>query len=154
MTETRKQIIELIWDYMDKTLSEGCLMKYILQEHASYWQAREKWDILTVIDFYDDWNKQSPYYWSWYCSHNSTIKHFWWKELNNMYWYEIIGHYDITAVLEYISYHKYIEIYTNIGIWEREYSDFINETEIPLKPLHLYTEQEDQDLLELLQHLW
>ena len=69
----------------------------------------------------------------------------------------IIWHYDITAVLKYIennriekswydrydyfTYTKYL-----IQFWKRE--EWFDA--IPNKPLHLYSEQEEKDLLELL----
>ena len=70
----------------------------------------------------------------------------------------ILGHYDITFVFDYInsinlwwvwpyyfdsiSFSKKYYILT--PTWDNNYAN------IPRKPLHLYTEQEEKDLLELL----
>ena len=66
---------------------------------------------------------------------------------------KIIGYYDITAVLKYFLPKYVISNYNNKEI-------FINDTWIPEsrelwwiipnKPLHLYTEKEEKDLLKLL----
>ena len=70
---------------------------------------------------------------------------------------EIIGHYDITAVL------KLICDSTRDFIWDSRYDYWLEEIyiftewkieKIPNKPLHLYTEQEEIDLLKLLKELW
>ena len=131
MNETRKQIIELIEPYMDKSLIEGCLIEF------------------------PDWIRQVSYV------EEIWVKYFWkdWE----IYWVEhrhfgIIWHYDITAVLKYIcslwydfegdfrlvAFEDDIKINTidDYGIPSGEY--------IPNKPLHLYTEAEEKELLELL----
>ncbi len=114
MTETRKQIIDLIKDYMDKTLSEGCLIWYWENDIAEYWKLK--------ISTYT----------------------------------KILWHYDITAVLKYVKennwcvdIHWWINLYT-IG---EDYSDIRNFTELPYKPLHLYSEQQEKALIELLNKL-
>ena len=66
---------------------------------------------------------------------------------------------DITAVLKYIAskwYYPYIDklLWENTGtaiIIADEYDNF--EYTIPSKPLHLYTEQEEKELLEILNNL-
>lgn len=132
MNETRKQIIELISDYMDKTLSEWCLLTWgkVINNNLD---VLTDWDIL------------------------------WWPEIEDE---EVVWHYDITAVLKYINEkNKYTEYWyddimidnlyvyiVNISYWEeaRPHKKWY----IPNKPLHLYSEQEEKDLLDLLKKLW
>jgi len=65
--------------------------------------------------------------------------------------YRIIGYYDIMAVLKYIKL-KWLEIcFIDEGIlvyWTKSGHD--DYWIIPFKPLHLYTEEEDKNLLDLL----
>ena len=137
--ETRKQIIELIEPYMDKTLSEGCLIKwyFIYDKVNDNWS----WDIFGLY-------------------HNMNV-----DEICLRHWcdndFKILWHYDITAVLKYIdnSYRDkrwiphwdiLVELTPwdiHINIWEELYM-------VPNKPLHLYTEEEDKNLLELLKKIW
>ncbi len=126
MNQTRKKIIELIEPYMNKELSEGCRVKYFLTIENSYW---------IDVEFRKYQN---------------------WEDLGKYVRYEILWHYDITAVL------KYVRNKTDYCIWFPVGSDeYINyfilnkvKFSIPNKPLHLYTEQEDKDLLKLLLKLW
>lgn len=121
ITKERQQIIELIEPYMDKTLSEGCLIK------------SASWKYETMI---------SKKYFFMEIAHIKT--HVWlnWQE-------QIIGHYDISSVLKYIDSRNEDVVLANkccefliTWIWR-----------FPNKPLILYTEQEDKDLLELLKKL-
>lgn len=124
MNDTRKQIIELIEPYMDKTLSEGCL---ILQEDWSIIRANHM-DNDSIYDAF----------------------------VGAMNLKKILGHYDITTVLKYIWNRWEMRIW-KVGL---EAHRIIIRTlwnwiqEIPNKPLHLYTEQEEKHLLKLLQKLW
>lgn len=140
MWEVRKQIIELIEPYMDKTLSvKWCLLKYIPDDYIHEYNVNN-FDIFK--EWFDAWD----------------IK--------------ILGHYDITAVFRYIENfrYKYLQNWNkdflnqryNLVISDDEWyidSDlekmwsFIEETEFKLKPLHLYTEQEEKDLLNILVNL-
>lgn len=115
ITETRNQIIDLIWNYMDKTPTYWCLFEL-------------DWEIIL-------------------CERKYL---FWW---NNLYEKaKIIWHYDITAILKYINSkiewinlsYDWSEIWTDYELWR---------SAIPNKPLHLYTDEEDKNLLELLQKL-
>jgi hypothetical protein len=70
------------------------------------------------------------------------------------YDFKILWHYDITAVLNYI-------FSKNRRILIEEWEFFIEWPWWNLclafpadKPLHLYTEQEEKDLLKLLKELW
>jgi len=134
MKETRKQLIEMLSDYMDKTLSDGCLIKH---EDKIY----TYWDVYYIET--ERW--ESFLYWT----YDWRISYF--------EWYKILWHYDITAVLKYIcnwwwDYNSsndilYIDIETNV-LWKWVVYH------IPNKPLHLYSEDEEKDLLKLLKNLW
>lgn len=137
MTETVKQIIELIEPYMDKTLNEGCFI--------DDW----KW-VLKIHHFSDRW---------WYVCYDVD-----WDiaELVSLENYKIIWHYDITAVLRYILRNKNIkdDFYLCCNWVNYLFFDRDREHEnIPTyifsnKPLHIYTEEEEKDLLELFKKLW
>ena len=69
--------------------------------------------------------------------------------------------YDITAVLKYIVKHTKNYHITDkfIQYWYDWVDDYWHKYEyqwweIPNKPLHLYSEQEEKDLLELLTKIW
>ena len=124
MNNTRKEIINLIQDYMDKTLNEDCYV---------------------FID--DDLGKN-------YVKFNPLMEYKPWEyAITSIAW-----HYDITAVLKYIQNNNNIISYEVISL-----SDFILletnlnwnyfEIKIPNKPLHLYTEEEEGNLLKLLERL-
>lgn len=134
MNKTRQEIISLIWDYMDKTLSFWCIIKMF------------------------DGNNETDY-WIYIC----VDEHFLYQD--NPEWslfepekdsdYKIIWHYDITAVLKYIEskadYTRTSQKWI-ITILKDKLHMFINWYDIFLskKPLHLYTESEEKDLLNLL----
>ena len=132
MNKTRKQIIELIEPYMDKTLSEGCYF-YPLEEN---WFEHLPVKLLKIIDkwLYEDIRHQ-------YIDIDWTVTDWSYK-------IKIIWHYDITAVLKYIDNYNFwsIRITENeivTSLWDKNAC-------IPNKPLILYTEQEEKELLELL----
>lgn len=132
--ETRKAIIELIEPYMDKTLSEWCLVK--IKQIKNYYEYRYTLcavdcDLLNELKNIEKWDTENT---------------------DDIIDYTIIWHYDITAVLKYIS--KKIPV-ISIGderIHSHLYKDWIwrSDVNIPNKPIHLYSEQEEKDLLELL----
>lgn len=130
MTETRKAIIELIEPYMNKTLSEWCLFYY--------WIGKLNFN---EYNFHSYINKYS----------NDCLE----QSITN-YWFFtwIIWHYDITAVNKFFKNKYNCELSIIIGKEMNKYysSNFIwdNVFSLPNKPLHLYTEEEDKDLLELL----
>ena len=63
---------------------------------------------------------------------------------------KIIGHYDITAVLKYI-YKQKTKIYISLNVIRVHYwPDMKSEIEIPHKPINLYTDKENEELLKLL----
>jgi len=147
MTETRKELINILSDYMDKTLSEGCLVKFMGEPVSFITKDKdEDWDDIYILNV---WNRCEI----WICP-------------------PILWHYDITAVLKYIekewlkNYDVEIEIvidWDDINIlWETWYfnnenwtwcTDYFDYT-IQNKPLYLYTKQEEESLLELLNTLW
>lgn len=152
MTETRKAIIELIELYMDKTLSEWCLIKpdwdnweynCILYKSDKYIWLYKIWTIpVQRVDF------------SWWYSNFETIYIDDFK--NKEEEYKIIWHYDITSVLKYIAIEKWIR-YTEHWDDHIYFYDEISDIsigkiafKIHSKPLHLYTEEEEKELLNLL----
>ena len=124
MNNSRKEIINLIQDYMNKILAIKCLVRF-----EEYWNIEEIKDMA-----YSSW-----------CTVFYTMNNNY--EIEDRSKIEIIWHYDITAVLKYIK--------NNLAVLEFEINDdyfSINWWfyKIPNKPLHLYTEQEELQLLELL----
>ena len=136
MWEARKQIIELIEPYLDKSLSEGCYVK-----------TKEYWALFQIIDsvdnymFLDDNLKviDIDYRWEW----QTTIKD-----------YKILWHYDISAVLKYIEDTEEYDNNPKTYICKTVIHLYEMWVEIPNKPLHLYTEDEEKNLLQLLKKLW
>ena len=119
MNETRKAIIELIEEYMDKTLSEGC---YIELDYESNWNNAVS---TSVYIKYEEW----------YTLEELCFRLFW------CYNYKILWHYDITSVLKYIESNGYkIECAKDRFriLWDYHFEIqnywFINS--IPNKPLH------------------
>ena len=131
MNKLQQEIIEIIEPYMDKTLSEGCLIKDKADDNSI--------EIIKVDkEMKIEWNKVI-----YTCDTTELIK--------------IIGHYDITAVLKYIDatvWNSYLDF---LGYSQYEivlYDKYSKlRMEIPNKPLHLFTEQENKDLLEILKEL-
>lgn len=132
MKESREVIIELVEPYMEKTLKQFCVIK------------SHKW--LGYFIFLNNFNE---------IEYVNNSKHFC-VEKNKC---EIIGHYDITAVLKYIrnmpliSNYHITDDFIQFGKSARDdnwnFYDY-QVWEIPNKPLNLYTEQEEKELLELL----
>lgn len=137
ITEIRKEIINLISDYMDKTLSEWCII---------LWNLHINWEPVSdsSIEYKTiTWNIEKANNWITYIYSN-------WQEYDV---YKIIGHYDITAVTKYFSYFDFqIEsidlLEDTISIYNKNNLDEVYF--IPNKPLHLYTDEEDEQLLNLL----
>ena len=147
MNKVRKQIIELISDYMDKTLSEWCLLNWYsneinIWEYYTYWSYAD-WYFETNINGYELRFQRLKDNWNW---------DIWYYQIEKIIW-----HYDITAVLKYIEGKTQnkdsiiLSIYwelQRIDTYTWDYIETIFETKN--KPLHLYTEQEEKELLELL----
>lgn len=130
MNKLQQEIMEIIQDYMDKTLSEGCLVEHL--------RSKEIIEIVyeRPLDFY--------------CKKADLFKDIakiciWDKSINKIIW-----HYDITAVIKYIT----DKVGSLDGGFYGENIEFPCFWEIPNKPLHLYTEEENKDLLQLLKKLW
>lgn len=142
MNKLQQEIIEIIEPYMDKTLSEGCYIKKY--EWRLDFSRRKIWQV-------DNWEFLLQYFTS-----SSTIRSIGYLEKI----LEVYGHYDITAVLKYIKSFDWIMCYC-FDDWNKfqiyKLAD-VNQDfwyyYIPNKPLHLYTEQENLHLLELLKKLW
>ena len=181
MTETRKKIIELIESYMDKALSEWCYVK--IQKVSKYWYKESEWNYrqisistLKISSLIYSWIGNENILWLrdneqlkievkpilWLSSDKIKI----WLENNkittnstipkdrqnwNIIDYKIIWHYDITAVLKYIDNKVWLWSYIN---WISYMEHLARNIKIFEKPIHLYTEEEDKALLELLQKLW
>ena len=127
MNNTRKEIINLIQDYMDKTLSEWCLIihnnSYVkMKDNVLYeWKniiGLTNWLLVTEL------------------------------RLKEWIWNKILWHYENMALLKYIKS-------KNIRLLKFDWEDFIYRAKeadfiIKWKPLNLYNEQEEKDLLQLL----
>lgn len=180
MTETRKEIIGLIEPYMNKELSEGCIVKYCNQWYIHIYDAyctiiRKKlvkntyseqsfnpwkgnivkdklWDTELWISFYK--NSDKKWFYDYHRMEYKTIWEFWdISDYTDNLWV-IIWHYDITAVEKYIigEEEKYIEVkpvYKHIFSWN--WDDYL--WKFPNKPLHLFSNTEEEELLELLKKL-
>lgn len=139
-----KEIIEIIEPYMDKTLSDGCIIE--INKSFTYWVWKN------ITPYYSIFNKFGwCTYWTWERDKDWSFKNWW-------HWDKIIWHYEITAVLKYIevkNQQSYIDIiWDNLKILVKTQSQDLEENYktffIPNKPLHLYTDQEQSDLLALL----
>lgn len=149
MNESRKKIIDLIEPYMDKTLNEWCIIE--IKKSYEYWKWKDIDPIYTTITHLS-WDGLYAWiyrYWTWERDVN-------WKFRNWHHWDAIIWHYDITAVLKYIE-NKWCSITFN---WYWEIRVYLDNSEfwktlinLTLKPLHLYTEEEEKELLETLNTL-
>lgn len=141
MNETRKAIISIIEPYMEKDLSEGCLVEYewLLSKYDEYqWVYKIVANIWTGFEIYREWT----------ISFTVLLEEI-----------KIIWHYDVTAVLKFVQTQWYRQ---EIQLWWKELIifnqpdwEFIEFQEhIPNKPLSLYTENQEKDLLQLLNKLW
>ena len=170
MTETTKKIIELIEPYMDKTLSKWCLVNLYINLPDEWWYWINLKSYYSICEYL--WYKISFTYLNsnkyrgdvWFFGsdfekqvfldlENYTIqdsKSLQYHSDDWKYWYDIIWHYDITAVLRYI---KSKWIFTMPQWIDTIFFYKINndtEYSIPNKPLHLYSKQEDKELLDSL----
>ena len=153
MTDARKQIIEIIEPYM-------------LQDFAAWlYYKKRNWDIQIVWDvwvFNDKLENEN----NWKLVTNHWL---WTKTLDNMkeWGWQILWHYDTTALLKYIDeigcWHIFTqkEIFTDeIRIFTKDQYELWKVTAfwdnlwwLPCKPLHLYTDQEDQTTLLILREI-
>jgi len=157
MTEARKQIIELIEPYMDKTLSEGCL-SYVNDNDNLYIAKQIRWDTdinfiwdIYIIDSID--NTWDTLYKDRYVNvyyNDTTELDYGLVKAKYLQW-QILWHYDLSAVLKYINIKTETQ-YLNPTIFNDKINLFRHngKDKIPNKPLHLYTKQEEISLLNLL----
>lgn len=141
MNKLQQEILEIIEPYMDKTLSDHCYIKikyteqiwvYIEESDEIFcrnnWVFGEKVSDVTNNDEYTEYYKDNVF--------------------------KILWHYDVTAVLKYIAQH--ITDFEYANDWDLIiFTIWLGDTRyIPNKPLHLYSESENKDLLELFKKLW
>lgn len=148
MNKTKKAIIEIIEPFMDKTLSEGCYIKV--------WE--NSCDICSSNEYC--WHKQNYEYSK--IQEDNTFKvnldrytmedfnqiYTWYK--TPTYWCKILWHFDITSVEKYIQEKWCIRSDSYDCNWI-----FYNQPWrwwlcIPNKPLSIYSEIEEKELLDLL----
>lgn len=143
MTETRKEILEMLKPYTDKTTSFWCIVKipnnFVQVDNALNHFAMaydDKWNFLASQSIFLNKGKR-----------------FLFNEI------EILWHYDITAVFNFFDWIKSKKevwpVYFDNVIWQQDCwvfqkTDYTGYIKIPKKPLHLYTEEEDKNLLEIL----
>lgn len=151
ITETRKAIIRLISDYMDKTLSEWCLIYYeewfVDFKYHKSWRKRVR-DIVWYYIF-REFEGSDIRATNWALLY---LERYWYRE-NEKPFYQIIGHYDITAVFKYINSKFYNYSNSKWYLSDNIKVDCIRNNfieYIPNKPLHLFNEKEDDDLYNLL----
>lgn len=135
MNNTRKQIIELIYPYLEKDLVEGC---YVQIHNNNCKVVQFTWKNLKVWRCWDERYANYKY-----------PEHIWNLEDENNF--KIIGHYDITAVLKYLQ--NKIPFFVSMSDLQflKNWKLRIQQLwEIPIKTLHLYTKKEEKDLLNIL----
>ena len=137
MDKLQQEIMEYIKDYMNKTLSEGCKCLYFVDNWEEVVWDINNWNYDGEMVKYSNYDRDDFWYDRYFVS-------------------KILGHYDITAVLKYIS-DSDNSFWIKIVTWNNDYIE-VNTMRwtviIPHKPLHLYNEQENKDLLELFNKLW
>ena len=151
ITEPKKKIIELIETFMDKTLSFGCMVKLEKTIYPITATISDEWELAGFQIMEHPYKDLEPKF-----QYVST------SEIDDMD-LKILWHYDIWVVLKCVEYfilENYDEPIT-VELSHDFWKDFIIQCRsweviwyIPNKPLHLYTEEEDKLLLELLQKLW
>ena len=126
MDKLQTQIMEYIKDYMDKTIRPWMTVKF------------EDWEYGTFL--------RAGFFYKWYKIRETMLD----KDMP-----EILGHYDITAVLKYIhiKLHKFDEDALDWDTILVRWYKLNKEHSIPNKPLHLYTEQENESLIKLFEKL-
>lgn len=130
MNKYRKSNIELLEPYMNKKLGENLLFRYRWGFGNIKWWEDEEFFTGTV--YRDD--EPNVYI--------CRLSHIRYDDV------DIIGHYTLDAVLKYLQKTWLSESVNESNIyyyWFRKESFLI-----PNKPLHLYTEQEDKELNEIL----
>lgn len=180
MNKLQQEIIEIIEPYMDKTSWRGCIVVCKWEIYAWPWNwtdcFNDTYSLMEMItdDKSDCWHLLWEFwecweYWNYLEDTKFKMFHFqadiedWFPYLDVEDLWEIVQvfwHYDITAVLKYIKSFDWIMCYC-FDDWNKfqiyKLAD-VNQDfwyyYIPNKPLHIYTEQENTLLLELLKKLW
>ena len=127
MDKTKLKLIKLLEPYMPKDLSEGCIYQRGDGIYLKYHKDKDLYETDIELNI-----------------RGLTVK--------------IIGHYDICSVLKYIKQQEQFSFmfeeedddYFYFELKEQDFNWDQKTISIPLKPLHLYSEQEEKDLLELL----
>lgn len=157
MNDIKKEIIDIIEPYMDKTLSEGCYIEFKYSYFTNVWyfsNPNKKSELVTKDEIYKIWDTYNSKYFSevqwkdiifYYYTDYDKIENETLIEIDKILW-----HYDISAVLKYIQEKRLIG--TDL---EKDWRYFASSwLDVPNRPLYLYTEQQDKDLLDLLKKLW
>lgn len=154
ITETRKQIINHIKDYMLKDLVEWCLLySEVEDEYITY----NKYDRIIKEDnkiIYSETAIEYNIVWMYDTSAvlKCIEKEHRMKNVCYQEWEEPNWHWEMDwETFEYTDMSSRIN--KKCSCWEANISQSYPTYNIPNKPLHLYTEQEDKDLLELLKKL-
>jgi len=149
MTEARKEIINIIEPYMDKSLEIWCYLQDISRlEHRKEqdnYKDSENFDVdLIIMQEYDK---------TFDCYEFSNIPYSLKKEEIEQK-YKILWHYDITAVLKCIRCLELINKFAAIIVFEDRFWIIYKGKKytIPNKPLHLYSDTEEKHLLDLLKN--
>ena len=128
MNKTKLKLIELLSEYMDKTLCSECIVN---SPDWGYWyyvfEHNHGTDNISTVD-------------------NGILE----VSLDSC---EIIGHLDISAVLNYmeeVCEHLCVYVHNGMFTIDFEVSGKIGQFEIPNKPLITFTDQELEELLTLL----
>ena len=149
MNQIKKTIIELIQPFTDKTLSEWCLLEVYSDE----------WVVIDTVIKDDYGRDEDDFYcpvYLWYVTEGKHKQKGHKQDIGVIK--TILWHYDITAVLKYIEatiWEDNIVYQLSIKKWLITINSNLNSSndfiwEIPNKPLHLYTEKEEKELLNLL----
>jgi len=147
-----KEILEIIEPYMDKTLSFGCIFKR-WKDTYKYVDMWSNWIIIT-----DCWDLEDVIDASYFDKISDSItERFERMKESCKKEFDIIGHYDITAVLKYIEGNIQdkdsiiLSVYWELQKINTDTWDYIETLfDTKNKPLHLYTEEEQANLLRLL----
>ena len=128
INETRKAIIELIEPYMNKQVTKGCIIERMWNLYETIW-----WRHFISLQN-----------WKYIKSQKNPIE---------TMSFNVIWHYDITAVVKYCITKRKAEISVLLNTVHINCPELQECFIIPNKPLHLYTEEEDENLLKLLKTL-
>jgi len=145
MNKLQQEILEIIKPYTDKTLSDGCIIGRGKRLFRYLYRLPDK-DFHRFMTHEYNWDIKLARFQKWKLSIEAVFGA-WIEE-------EILWHYDIIAVEKYIHNNWWIGLKFIKGNIDYKEVWINGKTFIfPNKPLHLYNEQENKDLLELLNKL-